>query len=492
MANKARVAREGARAAVGVIALGVAVVAVGAAVLLPLPGFSITPPSDTVTPVPTSQQRVCPGPLYELAADSSQATSLSTVGPVNTRSGSDAGSPAPATSPLAVPDDSSGGAHGTPLIVSVPAGTGSERPGIAAAQSQVPALDDLTGLAASVCGEASPDSWLVGGATTLGQTTLVLLTNPGSVQATVDLSIWGASGPINASGSNGILIPPRSQRVVPLAGLAPSVGTPVVHVQTLVGQVLASLQQSYVNGIQPEGSELIGETSAPGTHLVISGVTIAGTQPQPAGTAAATYPVTYPALRVLDTGTAPAVVRIGIRGETGTGAGNSLSSTVQPGQVAEIPLTGLTDGDYSITVDSDQPVVAAARTSVVAAAAGSATASAAASAPGGDFAWYVASDPLPGTFLVPVAPGPGATIHLVNTGRSEESVTVRGAAGTATHVTIPAGAASGVPISEAGVYTVSGATDSVASVGYSGSGVISSFAVDPAAPLAAPITVYPG
>ena len=478
MATKARVARESARVATGVVALAVGVVAVGAAILLPIPGFSITPPSSTVTPVPTSQQRVCPGPLYELAADASAATDLTAFGPVATEAGAGTGSPAPSLSSLQTPDDTAAGAQGAPKVVTVPATSDASVPQLAAAQSQTAGLEDITGLATAACAEPTPDSWLVGGSTTLGQTSLVLLSNPGSVQATVNLSIYGGSGPIDAAASQGILVPPHSQKVIPLSGLAPSVAMPVVHVDTVVGQVLASMQQSFVDGIQPEGAELVGATSDPATQQVISGLTLAAPAAPIAGGGSESYPVSYPALRLLDTGSVAATVRIGISGERGTAAGNSLTATIQPGEVTEVPLTGLAAGSFTVNIDSDQPVVAAARTT-------------SSTSTGTDFAWFVASQKLSGQFLVAVPQGPGAVIHLANTSRSAQSIAVTGPKGSGQRVSIPAQTSVGVPVSAAGVYSIAGANSLVASVGYSGPGLLSSFAVDPPAPLAAPITVYP-
>lgn len=488
MADRKRLARESARAATGIVAIAIAVAAVGAAIVLPLPGYSVTPASKTVDPVPTSQQRVCPGPLYELAADSSDATELSAFGSVQTVYGTGTASSGSASSGtlLAVPDDSTGGAHGAPRVVSVPVSAGSRDPGLAAAQSQTAAEDDLTGFAAAGCAEPSSGSWLVGGATTLGQTTLVLLSNPGSVQATVDLQLYGGTGPIASTAATGILVPPHSQKVVPLSGLAPSTAMPVVHVSVAIGQVLASLQQSYIDGIQPEGAELVGPTAGPATHQVISGLTIAGATPSAPAAGSEDYPVAFPALRVLDTGSAATTVRIGIAGESGTVSGNSFSAAVQPGQVTEVPLTGLSAGSYTVTVDAGEPVVVAARTT-----SSHAAASTASSAGGTDFAWYEASEPLSGPIVIAVPQGPGATVHVTNESRAAEKITVSAASGAVQHVSVPAQTGVGVRIAKPGVYTVSGGAQLVVSVGYSGPGALSSFAVDPPVPLAAPITIYP-
>jgi len=318
----------------------------------------------------------------------------------------------------------------------------------------------------------------VGGSNALGQTSLVLLSNPSAVQATVDLTIYGESGPVAASGSSGIVVAPGTQRVVPLAGLAPAVTAPVIHVQTTGGQILASIQQSYVNGLDPEGVELVGPTNEPATHQVIAGMTIRTLTALEAGPTSERYAEDLPALRVLVPGTKPATVRVGATGETGTEAGNSASTTVQPGVVTEIPLDGLADGDFTVTVDSNQPVVVASRTTTT-------------SSVGTDFAWFVASQRLSGPALVAVAGGPEPTLHLANEGPSNATISLTSEAGVTKKVLVPSQGGAGIPIPAAGMYALDGPADIVASVSYTGNGAMSSFAINPPGPLAAPIVVYP-
>src|SRR3546814_6297364 len=64
----------------------------------------------------------------------------------------------------------------------------------AAGSSSVEAAD-LRGFAASACRPPLLESWLVGGATTTGSGDLVVLSNPGTVAATVQITVYGASGP---------------------------------------------------------------------------------------------------------------------------------------------------------------------------------------------------------------------------------------------------------------------------------------------------------
>ncbi|TAM67495.1 MAG: hypothetical protein EPN48_12670 [Microbacteriaceae bacterium] len=476
MPSRRAVVHGSVRAAAGLIGIAVAAAAVIAATWLPLPVVTAAIPSQTVTPVPADQQRACPGPLLQLAADSTDATGSSAFATPATVF--DASPGVPQSSRLKVPDDRSGGRYGAPTVVSVAAQPGeSAAPLIAGAQSQTAVQEDLSGFAAAACGEPSRSSWLVAGATDLGQTSLVLLSNPTAVQASVDLSVYAESGEIQAPGAQGILVDAGSQRVVALAGIAPNVKAPVVHVQSTGGSVLATLQQSVVRGLTPGGVELAAPTHAPATHQVISGLTVADLAAQVG--AVDGYSDTMPALRVLVPGDKPATVRVGVVPEKGTAGGTSTQATLQPKTVQELPLDHLVDGSFTVTVDSDRPVVVAARVSTSGAA-------------GADFAWYAASDALVGDTMIAVAPGPSATVHLTNPTATGATVSLRSAAGAAEHtVTVAANSAVAVSVRAGLTYTITGVAGLYASVSYQGSGLSSAFPVEPPRALASPIAVYP-
>jgi hypothetical protein len=479
VASRRGVARESARAIAGIAGIGVAALAIAGATWLPLPSFTVSPPSSSVAPVPTAQERTCPGPLLTLASDATQATGAAAFAPPTAVYATNTGADIQAH-PLAPADDTAGATNGTPFTLTVPAPAASAAPAlVGAAQSQQAALEDFAGLAAASCDEAQPDSWLVAGATTLGETSLVLLSNPSTVKATVDLSIYSESGTVTAPGATGIVVPPGTQRVVPLAGLAPSVAAPVVHVVSRGGRVVASLQQSDIVGIDPHGVELVGATAAPSTHQVIPGMVIRSLAAVESAQGGEGYGSDLPAVRLFVPGTQAATVRIGALGEKGTAMGNSYSATLKPGVATEIPLDHLSDGRYTVTIDSTEPVVAAARTSTVAGKAF-------------DFGWFVATEQVADTFLAAVPPGPGAVLHFANSGEDGPDVTVKVVVKGATKtLVVPSGGSIGLALPQPGTYTVSGAKGLYVSTSLAGNGLVSSFPVNPPGPLASPIEVYP-
>lgn len=475
MADRRALARGGARAIGGVVGLGIAAVVVAGATLLPLSGFAIDAPSQTVRPVPADQQRVCPGAVLALAADAGQASRPSAIGTFSTVYGTDG----PATQTRSLKPDAETESSGqAPLALTAATPHGASRPPLfAGAQVQNVTSDDLAGLAAASCAEPAADTWLVAGATTLGQTSLVLLANPTSVDATVDLDIYTETGHVSAPGATGIVVPAGAQKVVPLAGLAPSATAPVVHVTTTGGEVVATMQQSLEQGIQPRGVELTGSTGAPARVQTISGVTIASLAAITAAQSAESVGVDFPTVRILVPGDKDAQLTVGAVGETGTAAGNSYAQTVKAGNVAEIPLDHLKDGSYTVTVRSSVPVVASVRTSVI----GTKTR---------DFSWFVSSAPVGDSQLVAVPPGPKPLLHFANGGQADSKVKVTAASGKPIALTVPAEGGANVAV-PTGRYTVTGADGLVVSVSTGADGQASSFAVLPAGALAAPIEVYP-
>jgi len=484
--TKSGIARLGVQAGAGLLGLlGIAVVvtAGGAAAVVAWPTVASTPASSVVAPTPSEQQRVCPGPLLNLAEDSSQAHAATSVGQAaavyGARTGAtDSAAIRPHVSKIKAVDNSASDQADPPLLLSVPVKDGeSTAPLVAGSQSQTAATETIGGLAVAACAEAASDSWLVGGSTDVGRTSLVLLSNPTTVLATVNLNVSGEVGAVDAPGSTGILVQPGTQRVVALAGLAPNLKSPVVHVQSRGGQVAASLEQSSIRGIVPDGVELLGPSTGPALEQVIAGVRVTTAATAAASATGEGFSEDTPSVRILVPGDEPATVQLGVTSATDDAAGTSLQVEVQPGIATEVPLPGLTPGSFAVRLTSDQPIVSAARTVT---AGGSAK----------DFAWHAASDAVRGDFMVSVAAGPAPTLHLVNTARRDAVLRLTPENGDPRKVTVPAGQPADLSLTAGARYAVTGGTSIVASVGYAGDGLLSSFTINPAGPLAAKIRVY--
>ncbi|MET0725362.1 MAG: DUF5719 family protein [Leifsonia sp.] len=478
MSTKRTVVVAGARTIGGLAGIAVAVGLVAAAAFVPWPSVEVGPVADRVVPVPTDAQRVCPGPLLTLAEDSGQATAASSIGSASIVSAAGPGEDDPDETPLGAPDDANAAENGGASVLTVPASPDATTPPlIAGSQTQVAADETHSGLAVAACTEAVPDAWLIGGSTDIGRTTLVLLSNPSSVLATVDLTVYGETGPITAPGATGILVQPGTQRIVSLAGLAPDVLSPVVHVTSQGGEVAAALQQSIVRGLDPGGVDIVGPTSAPSTNTTIPGVIVGAAISTVATDSEAGYSDEQPGLRLVAPGDTAAQATVSVVGENGA-PGTSFSVDLEPGIVVEAPLSDLAAGVYSITVESDEPVVAAARTAV-------------AGADGRDIAWFAASTPLAAdATLVAAAGGAVPTLHAWNPGGRDLSITLTPGDGEPITLDLPAATALPLALRPGVGYEITGADGVIASVGYATDSRLASFTLTPIAGLAAPITVY--
>jgi len=309
------------------------------------------------------------------------------------------------------------------------------------------------------------------------------------VVSEVSLEIFGPDGVVQAPGATGIVVQPQSQRVLSLASFAPGLVSPVIHVTARGGAVVANLQQSVVRGLTPGGVEIVGATAAPAQVQVLPGLVVSGSEElesalsEPGNEDLATVLRLYvPGDDALDEGTAVATVAIVASDGVSTGA--SFTADLEIGRVTEVPVEGLTDGTYSVTVTTRLPVVAGLRASSVAPADGE-------NAGPSDVAWIGATTKLTGETLVAIAGGPDPVLHLTNPGAESVEVEVRELDGSSSTLTVPARASATTVVAAGSAYTLSGFAALYAAVSYSGDGQLGGYGVQPPALASSEITIHP-
>ncbi len=241
-------------------------------------------------------------------------------------------------------------------------------------------------LLGTTCGSASMSSWLVGGGAQAGRRERVLLVNPGAVAASVDLAVLGAKGPVSSANGVGVVVAPRSRRVVALDAIAGSERAPVVHVRSFGAAVYAVLTDSWLDGLVPRGADATGATAPPAREQVMTGVSVDG----PA------------AVRIAVPGVDAASVQVRVLTPSGPRAvpsGGQLR--LAGGSTRDLDLSGLPAGSYAVQVRSTVPVVA-----------GALVESASRHSRHSDLAWSAAGEPvsqLAGTALGPQVAAPLTT-----------------------------------------------------------------------------------
>ncbi len=504
MTKKTNVLRASLTGIAGLVGAAVAAVVVVAACFLPLPGYTAVTSPLEVTPAPAEQYRVCPGPLLQVLPQATGATAYFAAGTPTFVS--DVKNGTSATRDLDATDVTASGSPTKPRVLSVPpAPEADSQPLISGVQSQNIASEDLSGLAVSDCTDVSSDAWLVGGATDVGRTTLILLSNPTEVAANVSLEIFGENGAVTAPNATGILVEPGQQRVLSLAAYAPDVTSPVVHVMSSGGQIQAALQQSTMRALIPGGVDVITASAAPSTTQIMTGVALTGLVAPTGvgGGGGADIGVVSSdvesTLRVAVPGDQDSDIVMTVIGVSGVPV--ELHTTVPAHHTLQMPFTGVVDGTYTVVVTGTMPVVAGVR-SVQAASGATATAVTTPGTPpvaatasttilGGDFAWHTSALALTGETLLPVAPGPTPTLSLYNPTQVPVTVTLTNPGAPDVSVLVPAGKMTTTAVVSGSRYTLGGAATLHAALTYAGPGVGASVAINPTNQRGSAIAVIP-
>lgn len=465
-----RWALSGARTAVGVAVAAASVVGVVAAVAAPWPVVEREPVGIVVAPAAADSLAVCDGALLAAGRTSDEAGRISA---------------AAATQPVAAAQDTAvddivlrspdvEGSDGSPAFSAPPLDDVATP--IAAAASVSIVSDDVSGFAADACRPPLFESWLVGGSTTTGSSALVLISNPGDVASTVDVTVFGATGAAVPPGGSGLSIAPRTQRVIPLAGLALGEESPVLRVSATGAPVRASLQSTLVRTLVPGGVDQQSAVAVPTQTQIIPGVVVTA----PPGEAGASDDATV--LRLLaPNAAAEATVTVT---PTGSSTPALAPSTVplEAGVPTELGLGGLAVGSYVVTVTAPAAVLAAAWQATGFGA-------------GSDFAWFTSAPALDGATLTAVPAGPAPTLRLANAGDADATVSLRAVRGSGADrsIVVPAGGSAAIALTTASVWAVDpGASDGVhALVAFSAPNAIAGFAVWPPDTAAGAVRVYP-
>lgn len=477
------------RGLAGMAAAAAVIAAVG---LVQLPTIGITPLATTVEPQPADLLAVCPGAALRLGDET--GANAGRAFPVGTPEVTVVSDGTPSRTPLAS-DTEGGGNAQAPTLVRLPP---SDDAVLAAAQAQSLDRGGLRGLAVAGCTEPTSSAWLVGGATTVGRTTVLLLANPTEVEAEVEVSMWGESGAVAAPGMKGITVPAGSQRVLALSGFAPDLVSPVVHVEARGGQVVAALQTSVTRVLDPGGLDLVSAGAAPARELVIPAVRIVDAEGVASSLGLEGYEDLEAVVRIGNPGDATATVEVSVTSTSAGGPATSFQLQVPPGQVSDTSLaTALplgaepfADGSYTVTLHADLPVVAGVRTSTIPIPA---TGPDGELQPGGaDLAWFASASGLTDESTVAVAGAPDAVLVAASTDGAAHTLTLTPIEGGADiSIEVPATGSTATPLDAGTGYLLRGADGVAAGLSFASPGGIAGYPL--VAPRAAdsPIVIRP-
>lgn len=293
---------------------------------------------------------VCPGGVYQ--------------------TGGSSGTKLGAFEPIGAPEINSdfSGPAGTSMVIKGSVLTAVDPDGVAAQNSlllnanqiETVAAEGLAGLAGAACERPSNNIWFIGGDTSAGRESLLILKNATKVDSTVSLEIFNEQGRVTGAGLAGISVAAGKTTVVPLASVAPKTKAFSTHVTSRGGLVAAWIQQKTVRGLAAGGVDYVSPAAPFGTTQSIPGVFIRGAADAVKLTDPA-FADLVPTLRVFVPGSKAATVTAQVVGSNAKTFGTVVRQTLAAGATTDIPLTGLADGDYVAILKSDVPVGAAIR-----------------------------------------------------------------------------------------------------------------------------------
>ncbi|MEN9956561.1 MAG: hypothetical protein RIR46_169 [Actinomycetota bacterium] len=262
-----------------------------------------------------------------------------------------------------------------------------------ASQTQLVSNARIRGLVGAACQKPSSEFWLIGGDTTTGRESLLLLTNPSKVDATVNLQLLSTEGELKISGLTAISVPHEDTVIIPISALAPKLSTFAVHVQSTGGALAGWLQQKAVRGTSAAGVDFIAPVADASKSLVIPGFLVRGVKDAAAlKKADPDFADLTNVLRVTNPGNEPAEITAQVTGSDSKTFGTVLQATVAPRSTVDLEIKGLADGDYAIFIESSVKILAAAKLNRTNKTAAVVT----------DFTWLPSVDPKAGPRVITV------------------------------------------------------------------------------------------
>ncbi len=284
-----------------------------------------------------------------------------------------------------------------------------------AGQLQSVANARLNGLMGASCQAPSTDLWLIGGDTSTGRETLLLLTNPSNAAATVSVTAVGLGGA--TASSSGVSVAAASSQIVPISSILPETKSIAVHVVSHGSAVAAWLQQRTLRGLSYAGADFVSPSAGLSTTLQVPGIMIRGSKDGNALAAAnPDYFDLIPTLRVYNPSSTTVNFVAQIFGADSKTFGTVIRDSVPGNSVSDFTITGLQDGDYSAFVKADSAISASVRLPRTNKSHNPAT----------DFAWLPAAQNLSGANAITVPATGVSKLSITNSATSAVSVSVNG------------------------------------------------------------------
>lgn len=207
------------------------------------------------------------------------------------------------------------------------------------------------GLASTACPAAAESAWLIGGDTTAGRETFLVVANPQAASVSASVRVFAGSAQSDAVGTKDVALPAASYTTIPLSTVAAGESSLAVHVSSSDGRVSSYLTEQSIGEDRSNGVEFVTSSLDPATRQLVPGVRV--------GVGSKTT------VRVVNPGDIEAIVSLVMLDGTKGPVPMSTPLSVPPQSVATSQVsTNGASRDVSFVVSSDQPVAAAMSTSI--------------------------------------------------------------------------------------------------------------------------------
>lgn len=275
------------------------------------------------------------------------------------------------------------------------------------------------GLSLGPCASPVVDQWFAGLGATAQSDSRLVLTNPDTRQAEVDLDVYGKHGRLQVPGTTGMKIPAGQHRVVSLPDMINDAGTKdgekkaadtgdiAVRVRASSGRVAAIARDRRSDDGMPNGAAWHPSSAAPAKHQLIPAI--------PGGDGSRKVTITSPNRRRTDV----KVRALGADGPFTPAGADAVSVGADSSKTVDV-AKGLATHPGALRISSERPVTAAAR------AIRPAPTRKSGETGQGDIAIQTAQRPIRGFRVLPAAVMPDTTSELAlgNAGDTATTVTV--------------------------------------------------------------------
>ena len=210
------------------------------------------------------------------------------------------------------------------------------------ALSRSEASEDVRGMVIDQCQPARGTSWFTVGATTVGESALLTVSNPSQQATQVTVSGWSATGPLEETPT--FTVSAQSTETVNLAAYFPENERLGIQVEATGPGAVSTIRTVGMDGLAPQGIDAIT-----GTDTASNTVGLVGLEKD----------LEDPKLRLLNPGDNEINAEVTLLTEDGLmGLSGSEAITLDPGAVFQLSLDGLATDVATVVINASEPILA--------------------------------------------------------------------------------------------------------------------------------------